>query len=129
MNIGQAAKAAGITAKMIRYYEQIGLLPEAARNEAGYRLYSKADLENLSFIKRARDLGFSLDRIKVLLALWNNPDRHSADVKQLAQQYLDELDNNIAQLMQMRQQLAQWVKNCHGDGRAECSILEGLTQQ
>ncbi|MFT0213971.1 Cu(I)-responsive transcriptional regulator [Pseudomonas sp. F1_0610] len=127
MNIGEAAKAVGITAKMIRYYEQIELLPAAQRTDAGYRIYSATDLESLAFIKRARDLGFSLERIKLLLQLWHQDDRQSADVKALAQQYLAELDKNIEQLQQMRNQLAQWIDSCHGDARAECSILNGLT--
>lgn len=128
MNIGEAAKAVGITAKMIRYYEQIELLPAAQRTDAGYRIYSATDLESLAFIKRARDLGFSLERIKLLLQLWHQEDRQSADVKTLAQQYLAELDKNIEQLQQMRNQLAQWIDNCNGDARAECSILNGLTK-
>ena len=128
MNIGQAAKAAGITPKMIRYYEHIELLPAAQRTESGYRVYDAEDLERLSFIKRARTLGFSLERIKVLLQLWQQNDRHSADVKHLAEQYLKELDDNILQLQDMRAQLALWIQACHGDTRAECSILQGLTE-
>lgn len=126
MNIGDAAAASGISRKMIRYYEEIGLLAEAPRSSAGYRIYNDDCVQQLSFIKRARDLGFSLERIKTLLGLWQNTDRQSADVKTLAQQYMAELDQDINHLQSMRQQLAELVNQCHGDGQPACSILEGL---
>lgn len=126
MNIGDAAAASGISRKMIRYYEEIGLLAEAPRSSAGYRIYNDDCVQQLSFIKRARDLGFSLERIKTLLGLWQNADRQSADVKTLAQQYMAELDQDINHLQSMRQQLAELVNQCHGDGQPACSILEGL---
>lgn len=128
MNIGEAAAASGISRKMIRYYEEIGLLAEAPRSSAGYRIYNDNCVQQLSFIKRARDLGFSLERIKTLLGLWQNTDRQSADVKALAQQYMAELDQDIRHLQSMRQQLAELVNQCHGDGQPACSILEGLAQ-
>ena len=128
MNIGEAAAASGISRKMIRYYEEIGLLAEAPRSSACYRIYNDNCVQQLSFIKRARDLGFSLERIKTLLGLWQNTDRQSADVKALAQQYMAELDQDILHLQSMRQQLAELVNQCHGDGQPACSILEGLAQ-
>ena len=121
MNIGEASVASGISRKMIRYYEETGLLAPAPRTSAGYRLYNDNCVQQLSFIKRARDLGFSLERIKTLLDLWQNTDRQSADVKALAQQYMVELDQDIMHLQSMRQQ-------CHGDGQPACSILDGLAK-
>lgn len=114
MNIGEAAAASGISRKMIRYYEETGLLAPAPRTNAGYRIYTNSSVQQLSFIKRARDLGFSLERIKTLLDLWQNTDRHSADVKVLAQQYMAELDQDIMHLQSMRQQLAELVNQCQG---------------
>lgn len=128
MNIGEAAAASGISRKMIRYYEETGLLATAPRSNAGYRLYNESGVQQLRFIKRARDLGFSLERIKTLLDLWQNTDRQSADVKALAQQYMAELDQDIMHLQSMRQQLAELVNQCHGDGQSACSILDGLAQ-
>ncbi|WP_205342811.1 Cu(I)-responsive transcriptional regulator [Denitrificimonas caeni] len=128
MNIGEAAAASGVSRKMIRYYEETGLLATAPRSDAGYRLYNESGVQQLLFIKRARDLGFSLERIKTLLDLWQNTDRHSADVKALAQQYMAELDQDIMHLQSMRQQLAGLVDQCHGDDEPACSILDGLAQ-
>ena len=104
MNIGQVAKASGVSAKMIRYYESIGLIQTADRTDAGYRQYSENDLHTLGFIRRARDLGFSLERIQTLLGLWQDRSRHSAEVKKLAGAYIDELDAQIAKMMLIRQQ-------------------------
>ena len=128
MNIGEVAAASGISRKMIRYYEETGLLAPAPRSSAGYRIYNDSYVQQLCFIKRARDLGFSLERIKTLLDLWQNTDRHSADVKALAQQYMAELDQDIMHLQSMREQLTQLVSQCHGDGQPACSILDGLAQ-
>ncbi len=128
MNIGEAAAASGISRKMIRYYEETGVLVAVARNSSGYRIYNNRDIEQLCFIKRARDLGFSLERIKTLLGLWHNTDRQSADVKALAEQYMAELDKDIHHLQNMRQQLASLVSQCHGDGQPACSILDGLAK-
>jgi|SRR5690554_4659667 len=128
MNIGEAAAASGISRKMIRYYEEIGLLSSVPRSNAGYRVYNATIVQQLSFIRRARDLGFSLERIKTLMDLWHNTDRQSADVKALAQQYMTELDQDIKNLQSIRQQLAELVEQCHGDGQPDCSILDSLAQ-
>jgi MerR family copper efflux transcriptional regulator len=128
MNIGEAASASGVNAKMIRYYEGRGLIPGAARKDSGYRQFSERDVQTLRFIRRARDLGFSLQRIGTLLALWEDRGRRSADVKALARQYIAELDHDIANLQDIRRQLAQLAESCHGDGRPDCPILEGLAQ-
>ncbi len=124
--IGQAAEASGISRKMIRYYEEIELLPPARRSDSGYRYYSEADIQRLQFIRRARDMGFSLERIGQLLGLWQNEQRHSADVKALVQKYIKELDESINQMQAMRNELHDWVDNCHGDERAECAIIKHL---
>lgn len=125
--IGQAAAASGISRKMIRYYEDIGVLPPAQRSAAGYRFYNSAAVAQLCFIKRARDMGFSLERIQQLMGFWHDDQRHSADVKALAQQYIAELDDNITRMQQMRDELHSWVASCHGDDRSECAIIEQLT--
>lgn len=126
MNIGQAADASGVTAKMIRYYESIGLVAAVHRTEAGYRMYGEADVQVLRFIKRSRDLGFSLERIRTLLELWKDTGRKSADVKKLARQYIAELDQDILKLQSIRAQLEQLAVCCQGDNRPECPILEEL---
>lgn len=126
MNIGQAAGASGVTAKMIRYYESIGLISEASRSDSGYRQYAPNQVQTLRFVKRARDLGFSLERIKILIGLWEDKARHSADVKKLARQYIAELDQDIVKLQSIRDQLDHLVRNCHGDHRPDCPILDGL---
>jgi MerR family copper efflux transcriptional regulator len=129
MNIGEAAKAAGVTAKMIRYYEGIGLIDTAARTDAGYRKYSEADVHTLRFIKRSRDLGFSIERIKTLLELWQDRTRKSSDVKKLARQYIAELDRDIAKLQSIREQLTHMAAHCHGDLRPDCPILDNLAAE
>ncbi len=129
MNIGEASAQSGVSRKMIRYYEDIDLLVDVPRNSSGYRVYDDSSIEQLCFIKRARDLGFSLERIKTLLGLWQNTDRKSADVKALAQQYMTELDRDISHLQSMREQLAGLVEQCHGDGQSACPILEGLAHK
>ncbi len=128
LNIGQAALASGVSAKMIRYYEQIGLLHQAQRSEAGYRRYGDTDVQTLRFIKRARDLGFSLERIRTLLALWQDGTRHSADVKKLALQYITELDADIRKLQSIRTELQHLANCCHGDDRPNCPILDELAE-
>lgn len=125
-SIGQAAEQSGISRKMIRYYEETGLLPPARRSESGYRYYSDTDIRRLQFIRRARDMGFSLERIGQLLGFWQDENRHSADVKALAQQYIDELDNTIRQMQAMRNELQNWIDHCHGDERPECAIIDHL---
>ncbi len=127
MNIGQAAAESGVSAKMIRYYESIGLLRPAARTSAGYRQYSEADVQTLRFIRRSRDLGFSLERIGTLLQLWQDTSRKSQDVKQLARQYIAELDEDIRKLQSLREQVEQLAQACHGDNRPDCPILEKLS--
>ena len=126
MNIGQAAEAAGVNAKMIRYYESIGLISAASRTDSGYRQYRDKDIRTLRFIKRARDLGFSIERIKTLLSLWEDRGRKSGDVKKLAGQYIAELDRDIEKLQSIRDQLQQLADCCHGDQRPDCPIIEDL---
>jgi Cu(I)-responsive transcriptional regulator len=126
MNIGQAAEASGVTAKMIRYYESIGLIAEAGRTGSGYRQYTETEVQTLRFVKRSRDLGFSIARIKTLLGLWEDRGRKSADVKKLARQYIAELDHDIEKLQTIRNQLEHLAHCCHGDNRPDCPILEDL---
>ena len=126
MNIGQAAAASGVSAKMIRYYESIGLVKETARTDSGYRIYGENDLHALRFIKRARNLGFSLEQIGDLLSLWQDTARASADVKSIAMSHVEELNQRIVELTEMRDTLATLAKTCHGDDRADCPILQTL---
>jgi Cu(I)-responsive transcriptional regulator len=129
LNIGEAAKASRVTAKMIRHYESIGLLPAARRSASGYRVYGSQDVRVLQFIHRSRALGFSLDQIADLLALWQDKGRASADVRRLARQHIDELDRKIAELESMKRTLASLADSCHGDGRSDCPILDDLAAQ
>lgn len=126
MNIGQAAKASGVSAKMIRYYEQSGLIPAADRTASGYRDYSDTDVHMLRFIRRARDLGFSVAEISNLLGLWRDETRQSAEVKRLAQGHIDELEKKIKDLQDMAHTLTVLVNACHGDHRPHCPILQSL---
>ena len=126
MNIGQAAKQSGLSTKMIRYYESTGLLAAANRSDSGYRLYSKNDLHTLEFIKRSRDLGFSLEEVGKLLALWQNKERASAEVKALAREHIGILDQKIQELTELRATLNVLVDHCHGDERPDCPILNRL---
>lgn len=126
MNIGQAAAASGITAKMIRYYESIALIPPGRRSDAGYRVYSDDDLHVLRFVKRARSLGFSLEQIGELLSLWQNKARASADVKSIALGHVDELNQRIAELTEMRDTLQTLAGCCQGNDRPDCPILQSL---
>ena len=126
MNIGQAAKQSGLSAKMIRYYESTGLLQAAHRSDSGYRLYGKDDLHTLAFIKRSRDLGFSLEEVGKLLTLWQDRQRASADVKALARQHIVELNQKIDELASLRDTLQELVEHCHGDDRPDCPILRDL---
>lgn len=128
MNIGQAAKASGVSAKMIRHYEEIDLIPGAQRTAAGYRIYQDKDLHILRFIKQARTLGFSIEQIRELLNLWQNRRRTSRKVKELAMSHLEELDARIEGLNAMRSTLAHLASHCHGDDRPDCPILDGLTK-
>lgn len=126
MNIGKAAAASGVSAKMIRYYESVGLIPPARRTDTDYRVYSDDDVHVLRFVRRARDLGFSVDDIRELLALWRDKSRASADVKRIAQHHIEELEIRIAALQDMAGTLRQLAEHCHGDGRPDCPILGGL---
>ena len=126
MNIGDAAKASGVSAKMIRHYESVGLCPGALRTDAGYRQYTDKEVGTLRFIRHARDLGFSLDQIRELLGLWLDRRRPSRQVKALAQAHLQELDQKLQELHAMKATLENLVQCCHGDDRPECPILEIL---
>jgi MerR family copper efflux transcriptional regulator len=126
MNIGQAAKSSGLSAKMIRYYESIGLLQAANRTDSGYRLYSTNDLHTLAFIKRSRDLGFSLEEVGKLLTLWQDRGRASADVKALAHKHIVELNQKIEELAGLRDTLQDLVEHCQGNDRPDCPILKDL---
>lgn len=126
MNIGQAAKASGISAKMIRYYESIGLLNNAQRTDAGYRVYSEADIKTLSFLRHARDLGFSSEQMKDLLGLWKNQSRQSVEVKALALKHIQTLNQKIADLQAMVEILQQSVDGCAGSDQADCTILNQI---
>ena len=123
MNIGQAAKHSGLSAKMIRYYESIGLLKPAHRSDSGYRLYSDDDLHTLAFIKRSRDLGFSLEEVGKLLTLWQDRQRASGDVKALARQHIEALNQKIVELSSLRDTLQVLVENCQGDHRPDLSLI------
>lgn len=126
MNIGEAAKRSGVSAKMIRYYESAGLIAKAARSEAGYRHYADADLHRLRFIHRARELGFPVARIAELLSLWDNKSRSNGEVKRLAESHIVALNREIAALQSMVKTLKRLTESCQGDGRAHCPILEDL---
>lgn len=128
MNIGTASKLTQVSAKMIRYYEQVGLIPPASRSDAGYRSYSNDDIHRLQFIRQARDLGFSVTEIAQLLSLWHDSSRHSADVKQLAQQHIEDLQQRMAKLQAMVTTLQSLVACCAGDQRPNCPILAALEQ-
>lgn len=129
VTIGQAAKQTGLSAKMIRYYEEAGLLLKANRTDAGYRLYNSQQLQQLGFIKQARTLGFSIAQIGSLLDLWRDPNRSSREVKQLAEIHLDEIKKKVAELQQMQKVLQHLANNCCGDDQPQCAILDGLTLQ
>ncbi|AJD41647.1 Cu(I)-responsive transcriptional regulator [Rhizobium sp. SEMIA 4085] len=124
MNIGQAAKASGVSAKMIRYYEQIKLITPAHRTESSYRTYCENDIHTLRFIRRARDLGFSVEQMKTLLALWRDRSRASADVKSIALEHIAELERKAAAIQAMTQTLKHLANHCHGDERPDCPIIE-----
>lgn len=126
MNIGEAAKESGVNAKLIRHYESIGIIPKASRSEAGYRKYSEADVHILKFVKRSRALGFSMKEIKKLVSLWRNKSRASVEVKNLALRHVDAMEGKIQELQEMVRTLRHLAKNCHGDSRPDCPILDDL---
>jgi Cu(I)-responsive transcriptional regulator len=126
MNIGEAAKASGVSAKMIRHYEDIGLIPRARRTDSGYRRYSNVDVHTLRFIRQARSLGFAIKQIQALLSLWRDQRRPSSKVKALALAHIEELDERIREMQAMRVTLQELASHCHGDDRPDCPILEGL---
>ncbi|WP_322009695.1 Cu(I)-responsive transcriptional regulator [Paraburkholderia sp. J12] len=126
MNIGEAARESGVTAKMIRYYESVGLLAPKGRTESGYRVYGVEEVHALRFIRQARRLGFLVDDIRRLLALWHDRSRASAEVKSIALAHVTELNHRIAELTQMRDTLGHLAAHCHGDDRPDCPILEQL---
>ena len=126
MNIGLAAKQSGVNAKLIRHYESIGIIPKAARTDSGYRTYTEADVHILSFVKRSRNLGFSMKEIKKLVSLWRNKQRASSDVKALALKHVTSMETKILELQAMVQTLKHLSKNCHGDDRPDCPILNDL---
>ena len=126
MNIGQAARATGISAKMIRYYEDNGLIGPVARTESGHRVYGPRDIHTLGFIKRSRDMGFSVERIGELLQLWRDRTRHSADVKRMALEHVAVLQQRIAELQDMVQTVQVLADCCAGDERPDCPILRRI---
>jgi len=129
MDIGHAAKASGVSVKMIRHYEAIGLLPKVARTAANYRLYREADVHTLRFIRRARALGFSMADIKELVGLWQNKSRSSASVKKIAGKHADELKRKISELEAMVATLEHLTRHCNGDDRPACPILDDLASR
>ena len=126
MNIGAAAAASGVNAKMIRHYEAIGLLRPAARRDNAYRDYGEADVHELRFVRRARKLGFSIDEIGELLALWRDDERPSREVRRIAKDHLVDLEGRIAEMQAMAETLRKLVHACHGDDRPHCPILDDL---
>ena len=126
INIGQAAAASGVSAKMIRHYEEVGMLPAARRTESGYRQYGEAEVQTLRFIRHSRDLGFSLPEITELLSLWQNRRRSSRQVKALAQAHIEELNGKLKELQAVKATLEHLVHCCHGDDRPDCPIIETL---
>ena len=129
VNIGQAAEQSGVSAKMVRHYELLGLLGRVQRTDKGYRQYSPADVHVLRFIKRARDLGFSMAEIGELVGLWKDKRRASAKVKRIAQKHLDELSQRVAALQDMQHTLAHLMEGCGGNERPDCPILDTLAGQ
>jgi Cu(I)-responsive transcriptional regulator len=127
MNIGDAAKASGVSAKMIRHYEEVGLLPPVERSASGYRRYTQREVHILQFIRHARDLGFSIRQIGELVGLWQNRRRPSRSVKKLAEAQIEALDAKARELLAMKATLQHLVMSCHGDDRPDCPILESLS--
>ncbi|MEP3278794.1 MAG: Cu(I)-responsive transcriptional regulator [Stappiaceae bacterium] len=129
MNIGQAASASNVSAKMIRYYESIGLIEAVVRTEAGYRVYQENDIHILKFVRRCRDLGFSIEQISKLIALWQDRDRASSEVKAMAVDHIKELRSKINELESMARTLEHLAENCQGDERPNCPIIRDLASE
>ncbi len=127
-NIGEAAARSGVSAKMIRYYETLSLLPKVHRTDSGYRQYGPKEVHTLRFVRRARELGFSLVEIAALLKLWQNRRRASADVKRIALLHVADLDRRMGEMAAMKRTLEALADGCHGDGRPECPILDELAE-
>lgn len=128
MNIGEASRQSGLPAKTIRYYEGTGLIAPPVRAENGYRHYTETDVHKLRFVRHARGLGFSVDECSQLLSLYDDKDRQSADVKAIAQQHLTDIEEKIQELEKLRSTLHHLINHCHGDGRPDCPILEGIAE-
>lgn len=128
MNIGQAANASGVSAKMIRYYEEVGLITPPDRNANGYRAYENSNIHELKFIRRARDLGFTVEQISGLMHLWRDRSRASADVKRIALEHVAALEAKRREIEEMANTLRHLAENCHGDGRPDCPIIENLAE-
>lgn len=128
MNIGRVAEASGVSQRMIRHYEAIGLIPPPARRASGYRSYGEADVHRLRFIANARDLGFPIEEIRALLGLWQDRNRSSSEVKALAMARADELGRKAASLEAMRATLMELAQRCHDDDRPDCPIIDRLTR-
>lgn len=126
MNIGDAAKHSGVNSKMIRRYEEQGIIPKAKRSPSGYRSYSEKDVHNLKFVKRARELGFPLKDIKQLLGLWRDQSRSSAQVKRISLKHIEQLERKLSEIESMLATLKNLAEHCHGDERPDCPILEEL---
>ena len=126
MNIGEVAKKSGLPAKTIRYYESIGLVPEPHRSESGYRGYTSNDVMTLRFVEKARRMGFSVNDVENLLTLWRDQHRSSSEVKKLALQQIERIDQRVQELAKMREVLLDLTQRCHGDDRPECPILDDL---
>ena len=126
MNIGELAKLSQVSSKMIRRYEELGIIPKAQRNQSGYRQYSQNDVHVMKFVKRARELGFSMKDIKQLVGLWRNKSRSSAQVKNIALKHINELEKKLAQIQAMLSTLKHLAQNCHGDQRPDCPIIDEL---
>jgi MerR family copper efflux transcriptional regulator len=129
MNIGEASKASGVSTKMIRYYEQIKLIAPAHRSQSSYRTYADNDIHTLRFIRRARDLGFSVEQMKALLALWRDRKRASSDVKTFALEHVAELERKAAAIQEMIRTLRHLASHCHGDDRPECPIIDEIANE
>ena len=128
VNIGDAARLSGVSAKMVRHYESLGLLPRVGRTDSGYRQYAETEVHTLRFIKRARDLGFSMDEIAELVGLWQNRRRASANVRRVAQKHAEDLAHRIEAMQEMQRTLQHLIHCCHGDERPDCPILDELAR-